>query len=153
VADPKDNVNDNIHRMDNGLCVQIAPAENTIKNVVYYKKALKSKPCPDELACDLCRQGPVDAYILRCCHYSYCHGCIVEHLEKNSNQCPNCRTVLARARDLIPNLRLRMVVEAVLNDTFKYQYPKLEKPAVEKVRERERDRKRKRSRSPRRKAK
>ena len=55
VADPKNMVNDAIHRMDNGLCVRIAPGESNLKTVVHKSKSFKSKPIPDELACDLCK--------------------------------------------------------------------------------------------------
>ncbi|KAI8101427.1 hypothetical protein M9435_001533 [Picochlorum sp. BPE23] len=68
----------------------------------------------DSLRCGICHETLDIPLLLKTCGHSFCAACIRENIgfqEKRGNaQCPTCR-VTCDARDLVPNLVLRGVVE------------------------------------------
>ena len=90
-----------------------------------FKLAMKKsvKKLPGELACSICHNPPRLAVMTRCCNYSFCFECISPLLVSSQYHFPNCRAPKQNVHSLIPNNRIRDIVLAVQNASFKAYDP------------------------------
>jgi ribosomal protein L44E len=92
-----------------------------------FKQAMKKnvKKIPDELTCKTCHNAPRLAVMTRCCNYSFCFECISPLLISGHYQCPCCHAQKQNVHSLIPNERIRDIVIAIQNGTFKPYDPNI----------------------------
>lgn len=86
-----------------------------------FKQSMKKtvKKIPGELACKACHNAPRLAVMTRCCNYSYCFECLSPLLISSQYHCPLCNTPNQTVHSLIPNNRLREIVLAIQNNSFR----------------------------------
>lgn len=86
-----------------------------------FKKEMKKsvKKVPDELLCNICYNPPRVAFTTRCCNLSFCFECISPQLLPPEYKCPRCGTLKQYVHSLVPNNRIRQIVQAIQDGTFK----------------------------------
>ncbi|CAG9323223.1 unnamed protein product [Blepharisma stoltei] len=92
-----------------------------------FKEAMKKsiKKLPEELSCNLCFNPPRVAVMTRCCNLTFCFECISPQLVPPDYKCPKCQTPKQYVHSLVPNNRMREIVQAIQNGTFKSYEPQV----------------------------
>lgn len=90
-----------------------------VEDVKDFQATVSAFRCPKELCCNLCFNAPRLAVLTRCCNLSFCFDCISRALQPPENRCPKCGRSEQYVHTVVPNLRLRKIVDSFASNTFR----------------------------------